>query len=122
MANSIFEKYGGFKTVSQVVMTFYEMALDSDQIGDHFENIDMGRLIDHQTKFVASVLGGPASFSDDRLAQVHARLAISDPDFDEMCDLLAQAMEEHGMDESDIHLVRGAIESKRGIIVDRSAA
>ena len=46
MARSLFEKYGGFKTVSKIVMDFYEMALDSDQIGDYFENIDMGRLID----------------------------------------------------------------------------
>lgn len=119
---TIYEKYGGFKTVSRVVMTFYEMALDSDQIGDHFENIDMARLIDHQTKFVSSLLGGPASFGDDRLRHVHAALNISDPDFDEMATLLADAMAEHGMEAHDISLAVQGVEEKRRFIVSQKAA
>ncbi len=47
MAASMFERYGGFATVSKVVMAFYEKALDSDIIGDFFEDIDMALLIDH---------------------------------------------------------------------------
>ena len=117
MPTSLYEKYGGFKTVSRVVMTFYEMALDSDQIGDHFEGVDMARLIDHQTKFVASLLGGPASFGDDRLQHVHSHLEITDADFDEMAALLAEALEEHGMASSDVATAVAAVEAKRGIIV-----
>ena len=122
MARSLFEKYGGFKTVSKIVMDFYEMALDSDQIGDYFENIDMGRLIDHQTKFVSSLLGGPASFSDDRLRQVHLSLGISHPDFDEMVSLLCEALADHGMEPADVATVRSAVEAKRAIIVTAEAA
>ncbi|MEM7598991.1 MAG: group 1 truncated hemoglobin [Pseudomonadota bacterium] len=121
MASTLYEKYGGFKTVSRVVMTFYELALDSDQIGAHFENVDMARLIDHQTKFVASLLGGPASFGDDRLHQVHAHLDITDADFDEMAVLLGEALEEHGMNPSDIELAVAAVEAKRHVIVKRAA-
>lgn len=122
MAQTIFEKYGGFKTISKVVMTFYDLVLDSDQIGDYFDNVDMGRLVDHQTKFVASLLGGPASFSNERLQQVHQHLAISDTDFDEMARILGAAMAEHGMDDRDIQTVISSIEAKRSVIVARSAA
>jgi hemoglobin len=122
MAETIFEKYGGFKTVSRLVMTFYDMVLDSDQIGGLFENTDMEKLVDHQTKFVASLLGGPASFSDDRLHQVHAHLAITDADFDEMAEILSDAMSEHGMAEHDVDYVIRGIESKRRLIVTRNAA
>ncbi len=122
MAQTIFEKYGGFKTISKVVMTFYDLVLDSDQIGDYFDNVDMGRLVDHQTKFVASLLGGPASFSNERLQQVHQHLAISDIDFDEMARILGAAMAEHGMDDRDIQTVISSIEAKRSVIVARSAA
>ena len=122
MAQTIFEKYGGFKTISKVVMTFYDLVLDSDQIGDYFDNVDMGRLVDHQTKFVASLLGGPASFSNERLQQVHQHLAISDTDFDEMARILGEAMAEHGMDHADIDAVISSIEAKRSVIVARSAA
>ncbi|MBO9445262.1 group 1 truncated hemoglobin [Ruegeria sp. R14_0] len=122
MGQTIYERYGGFKTISRVVMTFYEMALDSEQIGGHFEDIDMPRLIDHQTKFVSSLVGGPASFSDDRIEAVHRHLNISHEDFDEMAALFSEALSLHGMEDSHIKVALDAIESKRSIIVARDAA
>lgn len=122
MAGTIYEKYGGFRTVSRIVMSFYEMALESDQIGDHFADVDMAKLIDHQTKFISSLLGGPASFSDERLEQVHRHLGISHEDFDEASALLAEALEEHGMDKADVSAVIAVIETKRKLIVARAAA
>ncbi len=103
-------------------MTFYEMALDSDQIGGHFEDIDMPRLIDHQTKFVSSLVGGPASFSDERIEAVHRNLNISHADFDEMAELFGEALAMHGMEAGHIKIALNAIESKRAIIVTRDAA
>ncbi|WP_170324730.1 group I truncated hemoglobin [Ruegeria arenilitoris] len=122
MGQTIYERYGGFKTISRIVMTFYEMALESDQIGGHFEDIDMPRLIDHQTKFVSSLVGGPASFSDERIEAVHRHLNISHADFDEMAELFGEALAMHGMEESHIKIALNAIESKRAIIVARDAA
>jgi hemoglobin len=122
VAQTLYEKYGGFKTISRVVMLFYEMALDSDQIGDYFEDIDMPRLIDHQTKFVSSLIGGPASFGDDRIEAVHRHLNISHTDFDEMAALFGEALAEHGMSDSDVKAAMVAIEGKRSIIVARHAA
>ncbi|WP_377188256.1 group I truncated hemoglobin [Ruegeria meonggei] len=122
MVQSIYDRYGGFKIISRVVMTFYEMALDSDQIGGHFEDIDMPRLIDHQTKFVSSLVGGPASFTDDRIEAVHRHLKISHADFDEMADLFGEALAAHGMEDQHIKVALRAIESKRAIIVFRDAA
>lgn len=122
MPQSLYEKYGGFSAISRVVMTFYELALESDQIGDYFADVDMARLIDHQTKFISSLLGGPASFSDERLAAVHRPLAISNQDFDEMAALLREALEQHGLEAQDVRTSLGAIEAKRSIIVTRPAA
>ena len=119
---TVYEKYGGFRTVSRVVMTFYDLVLDSDQIGDYFEDVDMARQIDHQTKFIASLMGGPASFSDARLKQVHASLGISHADFDEMARLLAEALAEHGIHAADISTVMDEIEARRSIIVTAAAA
>ena len=122
MAGSTFEKYGGFKTVSKVVMTFYEMVLDSDVVGHHFEDVDMPRLIDHQTKFISSLMGGPTSISDERLRAVHANLAITDAEFDEVITLLGEALQSHGMDAEDIGDLARAIEAKRGFVVKKAVA
>ena len=121
MPISLFQKYGGFAVVSRIVLSFYEKALDSDQIGDFFEDIDLKRLMDHQTKFISSLLGGPVSFSDDHLRVVHARLGISHPDMDEMAKLLAETLDEFGFDAADRDAVIGEIEARRSFIVGRDA-
>ena len=116
---SVYEKYGGFKTVSRVVMTFYDMVLDSDQIGDYFEDVDMTRQIDHQTKFIASLMGGPAEFSDEALERAHARLNIDQASFDEMVSLLAETLEDFEFDDTDIKKLEAEMKSRSKFIITR---
>ncbi len=117
MAKALFDKYGGFKFVSRIVMSFYDKVLDSDQIGDFFDDVDMPRLIDHQTKFISSLLGGPASYTDERLRRAHASLNLTHEDFDEVARLLSQTLEEHDFEPEDIDTVMRAVESKRSCIL-----
>ncbi len=114
---TLFDKYGGFAAVSKIVMSFYDKVLDSDQIGDYFGDIDMRNLIDHQTKFVASIMGGPASFTDDMLRRVHAHLEISRADFDEVANLLRGTLTEFEFDPDDIDTVMIAIEARSPVII-----
>ncbi len=119
MPNSLYEKYGGFKTISRIVISFYETVLDSDDVGHHFDGVDMNRLIDHQTKFMSALLGGPVSFNDERLHTLHRGLNITDPEFDAIMDILRDALMQHGMGETDIEFTLQEIEKKRPIIVSR---
>jgi hemoglobin len=120
MAQALFQKYGGFAKVSRVVLTFYDKVLDSEQIGDFFDDVDMSRLVDHQTKFISSLLGGPASYTNERLQQLHAHLGISDQDFDEMSSLLGQALDENGFEPDDCATVLREIEARRSCIVSQN--
>jgi hemoglobin len=95
---------------------------DPGQLGGLRKGKPRRALFLDQTKFIASLLGGPASFSDERLEQVHRHLNITDADFDEMEALLAEALEEHGVDATDVRVIGGVIESKRALIVARRAA
>ena len=121
-SQSLFQKYGGFAKVSRIVLTFYDKVLDSEQIGEFFDDIDMGRLVDHQTKFIASMLGGPASYTNERLQQLHAHIGISNSDFDEMAKLLGEALDEHGFEPADCRAVLQDIEARRSFIVGQDAA
>jgi len=117
MAASMFERYGGFATVSKVVMAFYEKALDSDVIGDFFEDIDMPSLIDHQTKFIAMAMGGPASYTNEMLRQVHSDLKIDTPAFNEAVSLLQQTLEEFGVVPEDVNVVIEDIRNRAQYII-----
>ena len=122
MSTTMFERYGGFATVSKIVMTFYDKVLDSEVLDPYFENVDMRRLVDHQTKFISALMGGPASYTDQKLAEVHAHLDIDSRAFDEMASILREALEEAGMDDDHVATIAGEIIKRKSLIVSAKAA
>ncbi|MEH6402605.1 MAG: group 1 truncated hemoglobin [Sneathiella sp.] len=115
---TLFEKYGGFSSISKVILTLYDQLLDSEYVGDLFDDVDMDMLVDHQTKFIASLLGGPSSYSDAQIRQIHSKLPIDDKQFDEMKEVLSQSLEQHGFEAVDSDMVIRSLESRRDLIVE----
>ena len=114
---SLYEKYGGFSNVSKIVLAFYDTLLDNDEVGPFFDDVDMSRMVDHQTKFIASLLGGPASYSDNQLRQLHSHLDIKDDHFDELEIILRSTLTEHGMADEDVDTVVSEFAKRRSLIV-----
>lgn len=119
MSSSLFEKYGGFGTVSKIVSAFYDKVIDSDTIGPYFDNVDMRMQIDHQTKFIASLMGGPASYSDDALRKVHAGHNIDQTAYDEMAVLLRETLEDFDMQAGDVDHVMSEIAARANLVITR---
>lgn len=117
VTRSIYEKYGGFTQVSRIVLDFYNRLLDDDELGPFFDNVDMGRIVDHQTKFIASILGGPASFTDEQIRQLHRHLSITDTHFDELKRMLSETLSDHGFAGDDVAAVAEEFEQRRGLVV-----
>jgi hemoglobin len=117
MEQSLYNKYGGFSKVNRIVMAFYDGLLDSDEIGPYFDHIDMNRQIDHQTKFVVFLLGGPAHFAPDHLQRVHEGLKITDLHFDELKVIFGRTLENSGFSLEDTNTVLDIIESYRNQVV-----
>ena len=118
MAQTIFERYGGFSTIRRVVSDFYDSVLDSDALAHHFARTDMRDLIKHQTAFISHLTGGPgADYSDEVLARVHRPLGITGDEFDEMLGLLRESLEEHSFDDDDVAEVVTQFRSRRPVIV-----
>ncbi len=115
--SSLYERYGGFAKINKIVMDFYDLLLDDDDVGAYFDDIDMPRLIDHQTHFISGILGGPITIDDNRLKISHARLGITDAHLDRMKSLLHQTLTSHDLDEADIQTVLGEIEIRRKFVV-----
>jgi hemoglobin len=120
MKRSIFERYGGFANVSRVVTAFYGKVLESPVTSPYFAHADMRRLIDHQTKFIATIMGGPATFTNDQLERAHAGRGISEAAFGETVGLLRETLEEHSFADDDIQTVVDGMLSRKHLIVTRS--
>jgi len=114
---TIFERNGGFATVRKVVSTFYDYVLEDDIMGPYFAGVDMRRQIDHQSKFISAVMGGPGSYSDDHLRRVHAHLGITHEAFLVMASLLKEAMEDHDMPPADVNSVMHQIHIREHLVV-----
>jgi hemoglobin len=119
MKSTIFERYGGFSSVSRVVMSFYEKMLDSPDTAHYFNDIDMKRLIDHQTKFIAAMMGGPASYTNEHLERVHAHLGITEDAFMESLVLMRDTLEEYNFADQDIRAVENEMMSRKNFVVAR---
>ncbi len=117
---TMFERYGGFAAVSRIVSAFYRQVLDVPALAVYFEDTDMRRLIDHQTKFVASVMGGPASYTNDQLARVHSKMSIRSEDYDTVVSILRDTLEDFELDESDIAAICTDVMDCKRFIVSQS--
>lgn len=116
MANSLFEKYGGFSTIHSIVIEFYNSVLDSDEVGPFFDGTDMESLIDHQTKFISFLLGGPVSYPEAKLKAAHANLDIQAEHFETIKSLLGETLASFDVEAADIAAVLDKIESYRSVI------
>lgn len=114
---SMFERYGGFANVSKVVMAFYDKMLDSDIAGPYFDHTDMKQLIDHQTKFIAQVMGGPVSYSNEALKGVHQNMEIDREAFDEVARLLQETLEDFDFSSEDVKQIIGDVQGRASYII-----
>jgi len=117
MRQTIFERYGGFAKVSKIVMSFYDRVLKSSLLAPYFAKTDMKRLIDHQSKFVATLMGGPASYTNEHLERVHAHLGITEVAFKEALDVMKETLEDHEFLDEDVHAVGDAMNGVKNYIV-----
>lgn len=117
MKASLFERVGGFARVRLMVSDLYDRILDSDRLRPYFEGIDIRRLIDHQTKFVSSLLGGPASFTNEHLTRAHAHLGLSGEEFTEMAEIFREVLEDFEVPDAEVERLHAHVLSLREHVV-----
>ena len=115
-SDTMFERYGGFTSISRIVSAFYDRVLESS-IAHYFDGTDMRQLVDHQTKFIATLMGGPTSYADEALRRLHSHLNVDQESFDEMVELLTETLEDFDIAPEDIAQVRAEMTSRAKLIV-----
>ena len=114
---TLYEKYGGFPTVSKLIQSFYVKVDESEQLAPYFSGVDKQHLIDHQTKFFSKILGGPVNYTGRELKVVHATMGITEGAFAEVSDLLVETLEDLEVEESDIKTIIGIVDMLKPDIV-----
>jgi hemoglobin len=122
MRMEIFERLGGFARVRLLVSDFYDRVRESETLAPCFDGIDMRRLIDRQTKFISSVTGGPASFTDAYLERSYRHLRIRPEHFDEMSQVLVETLEDANVDADIVARIAAQVTAVRERIVDAALA
>jgi hemoglobin len=122
MAQTVFERVGGFMVVRKIVSAFYDRVLYSPVVQHHFAEVSMPRLIDHQTQFISQLLGGPIRITDETLQHAHARLRITPEECEEIIRLLRKTLEEAGLASEDIEFVTREVRRREPLIVTVRAA
>ena len=117
MEDTLFKKLGGFSVVRKIVSRFYDGVLDSPVLQGYFVNTNMEKLIDHQTRFISSLLGGPGSVSDAQLRKSHARLNIQEDAWVELLSILEETLEEFELADGDISYLLKKVSGKKPLIV-----
>jgi hemoglobin len=115
--DTMFERYGGLPFVTRFVLSFYDRVLASIRLAPFFANTDMQRLVEHQAKFISTVMGGPASYSNAELREVHAHLDIDDEAFDEMIFLFKATLADSNIADIDVDAIIADLNARRMYIV-----
>ena len=117
MPQSMFLRYGGAEKVSELIFALYDRVLASKRLSPFFATCDMRRLIEHQTRYISSVMDGSAIYNEDHLREVHGPLGIGSDDFDEMLEHLRAAMDDRGYHAVDIDDLLRRISGLRRVVV-----
>lgn len=114
---TIFERYGGFATVRKIVSDFYDRILDVPELETYFAHVDMPQLIDHQTKFISTITGGPANVTNEQIRRAHQRLSITNDHFQLVATILEETLEDHGMQPEDVAYVMSEVGARSAFVI-----
>jgi predicted ATPase/truncated hemoglobin YjbI len=115
--DTMFERYGGLQFVTRLVQNFYDRVLDSVRLAPFFANTDMQRLVEHQAKFISSVMGGPPSYANATLRAAHAHQHIDDQAFNEVIRLLRATLEDSEVAAAEVTAIIADLNARRPYIV-----
>ena len=122
MDTTMLARYGGLPVVARIVLGFYDRVLASDDLKSYFAGADMRRLVDHQARFIASLMGGPASYTGEYLREVHAHLDIDATAFEAMMGLLEESLREARFAAADVEAIMADMRARAPYVVTRAPA
>nr|WP_263327416.1 group 1 truncated hemoglobin [Neobacillus sp. Marseille-Q6967] len=118
MEQSLYEKVGGEEAIAKVVDYFYsELVLKNPTVNQFFEETDMEKQRQHQTKFISFALGGPKQYSGQSMAKAHEGMNLQPEHFNAIVKHLHDALAHFRVSEADIDTALTTVASLRDDIL-----
>ena len=93
----LYERIGGEPAVEAAVDVFYRKVLSDERISKYFDSVDMDRQRAKQKAFLTFAFGGPNDYSGSDMRAAHAKLNLTEADFDAVMENLGGALQELGV-------------------------
>ncbi len=113
-------RIAGYAGLAPVIHDFYERVLLEPTLAPYFAGVDTAALVDHQVKFVGTVVGGPDNYKGRSIRDAHRGLAIDREAFEAVAGLLRDTLEDHGWPEAEIEDLLAAVASLVDDVVEES--
>jgi hemoglobin len=94
MTTSLYDKIGGAAAVDAAVDVFYRKVLADQRISHYFDSVDMDRQRAKQKAFLTYAFGGPNQYSGQDMRAAHARMKLSEADFNAVMENLGATLSE----------------------------
>jgi hemoglobin len=95
--SSLYERIGGEAAVEAAVDLFYRKVLADDRISHYFDSVDMDAQRGKQKAFLTFAFGGPHNYAGKDMRSAHAKLKLSEADFDAVMENLGGTLKELGV-------------------------
>jgi hemoglobin len=117
---SLFDRLGGEPAVDAAVDIFYRKVLLDPRISHHFEDVEMDLQRVKQKAFLTFAFGGPRpAQSGPSLRAAHARLRLTEQDFDAVMEHLGATLVELDVPAELIAEAAGIASSVKNDVLDR---
>lgn len=99
--DSLYERIGGKRVVEDAVGRFYDRVFADPHLAPYFRGVTLSKLRHMQVELFTAALDGPAEYSGQALADVHAGRGIGDRQVSQFLEHLLATLNEMGLDPDD---------------------
>ena len=120
MSETLFDKYGGVPTVTELVRDFHERLMRRPHIRRYFADMPTDKLISHHIEYVTFALGKPrTNVSSKQLHEQHLTIGVTKASYNLMVDLFVDSLQDNGFTDEDIQIVVARLGGVTGDIVTK---
>jgi hemoglobin len=117
--SSLYDRIGGEAAVEAAVDVFYRKVLADERINHYFDSIDMDAQRGKQKAFLTFAFGGPNQYQGKDMRAAHAKMKLSEGDFDAVMEHLGATLKELQVPDELIGEAAGIALSVKGDVLNK---